>query len=298
MTEHLNQAAEGPDVQSIPGRREPHSSAGLPGPDKGGIIFEVTGIISTGELQGGMWLARSSSPETVDGGASGEEGGVLLERLAAAGPLLAVVAHPDDESFGLGAVLAALGAVGGEVRVLCFTHGEASTLGAREDLGRLREEGLQAAAVRLGLVGVSLYDFPDGGLATLEDKELDDVLEDHVAGVASLVAFEPLGVTGHPDHVAATSAAWRAARRHGLAVLEWGVAPSVAEQLNAELGTAFSPLEGPGSVELTVDRAVQRQAISCHASQAGDNVVLQRRLALSVDRERVRLREPAEPRRS
>ena len=42
--------------------------------------------------------------------------------------VLAVVAHPDDESFGLGAVLSAL--VIGDVRasVICFTHGEASAL--------------------------------------------------------------------------------------------------------------------------------------------------------------------------
>jgi hypothetical protein len=42
--------------------------------------------------------------------------------------VLAVVAHPDDESFGLGAVLAAVVGEGAEVGVLCLTHGEASTL--------------------------------------------------------------------------------------------------------------------------------------------------------------------------
>ena len=40
---------------------------------------------------------------------------------------LAVIAHPDDESFGLGGVLARLAADGTRVRVLCFTRGEAST---------------------------------------------------------------------------------------------------------------------------------------------------------------------------
>ena len=44
--------------------------------------------------------------------------------------LLAVVAHPDDESFGLGGVLAALAATGRRVSLLCFTAGEGSTLGA------------------------------------------------------------------------------------------------------------------------------------------------------------------------
>ncbi|HLI74718.1 MAG TPA: PIG-L family deacetylase, partial [Acidimicrobiales bacterium] len=53
-----------------------------------------------------------------------------IEEIALLGPALAVVAHPDDESFGLGAVLAALVRSGGDVRVLSFTHGEASTLGA------------------------------------------------------------------------------------------------------------------------------------------------------------------------
>jgi LmbE family N-acetylglucosaminyl deacetylase len=40
---------------------------------------------------------------------------------------MAVVAHPDDESFGLGALLSELTGVGVEVEVVCFTHGEAST---------------------------------------------------------------------------------------------------------------------------------------------------------------------------
>lgn len=44
--------------------------------------------------------------------------------------VLAVVAHPDDESFGLGAIIDGLTAGGMAVAVLCFTHGEPSTLHA------------------------------------------------------------------------------------------------------------------------------------------------------------------------
>lgn len=39
-----------------------------------------------------------------------------------------VVAHPDDESFGLGAIVDAFTRSGSGVEVLCLTHGEASTL--------------------------------------------------------------------------------------------------------------------------------------------------------------------------
>lgn len=41
---------------------------------------------------------------------------------------LAVIAHPDDESFGLGAVIDQLTAAGTAVHILCYSHGGASTL--------------------------------------------------------------------------------------------------------------------------------------------------------------------------
>jgi N-acetylglucosamine malate deacetylase 2 len=45
--------------------------------------------------------------------------------------VLAVVAHPDDETFGLGAVIDSLTSAGSAVHVLCFTRGEASTINER-----------------------------------------------------------------------------------------------------------------------------------------------------------------------
>jgi hypothetical protein len=50
--------------------------------------------------------------------------------LARARSVLAVYAHPDDETFGLGAALGAFVDAGTAVGGLCLTHGEASTLGA------------------------------------------------------------------------------------------------------------------------------------------------------------------------
>src|ERR1035441_6661208 len=52
---------------------------------------------------------------------------------------LVVIAHPDDESFGLGAVIDQLTAAGAAVHILCFTHGGASTLDQTQaDLHRAR----------------------------------------------------------------------------------------------------------------------------------------------------------------
>ena len=201
---------------------------------------------------------------------------------------LAVIAHPDDESFGLGAVLAALVSSGTTVDVLCFTAGEASTLGATEELGALRRDELRCAAERLGVGTVTVHDFPDGGLGDVESVLLDCAVSAQLGGASLLVAFEPGGVTGHPDHRAATAAATRVAADRGLPVLQWGITPEIAEQLNAELGTTFVGLGGVDALDITVDRAAQLAAIECHDSQARDNPVLRRRLELQGEVERVR----------
>jgi N-acetylglucosamine malate deacetylase 2 len=118
------------------------------------------------------------------------------------------------------------------------------------------------------------------------------VVEASLGDAATLVAFEPGGVTGHCDHRAATASAHRVAGRHRLTVVEWGVAATVAAALNAEFATTFVALEGDGTADVAVDRAAQRAAIACHHSQARDNPVLVRRLELAGPVERIRVRQP------
>lgn len=203
--------------------------------------------------------------------------------------VLAVCAHPDDESFGLGAVLADAASQGSEVSVLCFTAGEASTLGVGEEpLRQVRRREFEAAAAVLGLRSPRMLDYPDGQLSQVDLEELAG----HVAaaagqvGAAALLAFDLGGVTGHPDHHRATEAALVAADRLGLPVAGWAVPDDVAATLNAELGTRFSGRSpsGPTSV-LAVDRSVQQKAIACHVSQSISNPVLWRRLELQGERE-------------
>jgi LmbE family N-acetylglucosaminyl deacetylase len=199
---------------------------------------------------------------------------------------VAVVAHPDDESFGLGAVLSALSGMGVAVRVLCLTHGEASTLGSADDLAEVRAGELRRAAAVLGVRDVVLLDYPDGGLADVPVDALDAEVQEELGEADLVVVFEPGGVTGHPDHQAATAAAKRVAARHGVSVLEWGVPANVARTLNNEFGTTFVAAKG---VEIKVDRTAQLDAIHCHDSQAHDNPVLRRRLALQGASEHLHL---------
>lgn len=207
---------------------------------------------------------------------------------------LAVVAHPDDESFGLGAVVDVLADRGVESAVLCFTKGEASTLGAEQDgsLARIRAEELAAAAEVLRVSKVELFDYPDGGLAAVPLAELSARVSAAILAVSPshLLVLDPDGVTGHPDHRRATQAAVDAARAAGLPVLAWVLPDDVTRALNAEFGAAFTGSD-PAKLApaLHVDRSRQWEAIRCHRSQSADNPVLRRRLELLGDREYVRL---------
>jgi len=206
--------------------------------------------------------------------------------------LLAVVAHPDDETFGLGGIIARLTAVGSGVHILCYTHGEASTLNEnRGDLFSQREDELRSASAALGAATITLLDYPDASLAAQPPGELAA----HVTALTArhhldgLLTFDDTGVTGHPDHQAATAAAVLAGTTAGLPVLAWVLPEGVAGRLREETGHPFAG-QPPDRVDfcIPVDRASQRQAAWLHASQISASSVLWRRLELQGDREHLR----------
>lgn len=206
--------------------------------------------------------------------------------------LLAVCAHPDDETFGLGAVLTSFAARGTATHLLCLTHGEASTLGRDDrDLGTVRVAELRAAAGVLGLAPPQILDYPDGGLGDVPLGDLAELVERAAAesGADLLLAFDEEGVSGHPDHARATAAAVEAAGGIGLPVLAWTLPLRIAEALNSKFGTAFGGRRD-AEVDLTiaVDRALQLRAAMRHQTQATGNEVLTRRLELLGDREHLR----------
>jgi LmbE family N-acetylglucosaminyl deacetylase len=206
--------------------------------------------------------------------------------------VVAVVAHPDDESFGLGAVIDQMARAGAAVHVLCYTHGEASTLNQTgADLHTTRCQELARASDELGIATVDLLDYRDGQLCAVPPAELAaQVLiaasNYHPDG---LLAFDETGITGHPDHQAATAATVHAARSRGLPVLAWTLPDAVAGQLRQETGQPFAG-QPPGRIDLRiqVSRQTQRRAALAHASQIPPAAVLWRRLHLLGDHEHLR----------
>ncbi len=213
--------------------------------------------------------------------------------------VLAVVAHPDDESFGLGAVLDGFVRAGATVSVLCLTQGEASRLGSPgPDLSQMRAMELQNAARQLGVASAVLRTHPDGALDRVDPESLAAEVRRELdqRPAEGLVVFDPTGVSGHPDHAAASRAALDAASQRDLPVLGWTLPLATAAQLNDEFDAAFAG-HPDHDIDLVVrvDRDNQRMASLAHASQAVPTSVLWRRLELLGDHEHLRWLHAAVP---
>jgi LmbE family N-acetylglucosaminyl deacetylase len=124
--------------------------------------------------------------------------------------LMAVLAHPDDESLGFGGTLAKYAAEGIETSLVCATRGERGWTGepaaypGPRALGRLREAELLAAARALGIADVTLLDYLDGDLRRAAPREAVARIVREIRRVRPdvVVTFGPDGAYGHPDHVA------------------------------------------------------------------------------------------------
>ena len=134
--------------------------------------------------------------------------------------ILAVLAHPDDESFGMGGTLALYAQKGAEVHLVCATLGEAGTVDEEylenyDSISALREAELRCAAQSLGLSGLHLLDYRDSGMPDTPENEHPKALINHpveeVAGKVVrfirdikpdiVLTFDPIGGYKHPDHI-------------------------------------------------------------------------------------------------
>lgn len=134
--------------------------------------------------------------------------------------LLVALAHPDDETFGVGGVMARAVDEGHRVVIVCATRGEVGeiadpSLATPETLGEVRERELRSAARALGVTDVRFLGYRDSGMAGTPDNGHPAALlnadPDEVVGRLArvirdvrpdvLVTFEPGGIYGHPDHV-------------------------------------------------------------------------------------------------
>ena len=124
--------------------------------------------------------------------------------------LLAVFAHPDDETLGLGSTLARYAAEGLETYLVCATRGERGWFESEgpdpglEAVGRIRETELRCAAEQLSLREVNFLDYVDGDVDQANPEEIIGKIVTHIRRIKPqvVVTFGPDGAYGHPDHIA------------------------------------------------------------------------------------------------
>jgi LmbE family N-acetylglucosaminyl deacetylase len=127
--------------------------------------------------------------------------------------MMAILAHPDDESLGLGGVLARYAAEGIETFVLTATRGESGRYRGerdgpghpgREGLARIREAELRDAVRVLGVRELMLLGYQDGALDQVDPREAIARIAGHIRSVRPhvVLTFAPDGGYGHPDHIA------------------------------------------------------------------------------------------------
>jgi N-acetyl-1-D-myo-inositol-2-amino-2-deoxy-alpha-D-glucopyranoside deacetylase len=143
--------------------------------------------------------------------------------------LLAIFAHPDDESFCAGGALATLAAAGTRVDLLCLTRGEAGSVAPAllkaadvQSVAELRTNELERACELLGVQPPLWLTYQDSGFhrPSASPRRLVDAhrraVSEQIAGVIAtlepevLLTFDPHGFYGHPDHIATHHAALQA----------------------------------------------------------------------------------------
>lgn len=130
-----------------------------------------------------------------------------------------IFAHPDDESFTSGGTIAKLTKEGIEVKLISATKGEVGERGnpplanSNKELGKVREKELKQAGKVLGISEIFFLDYIDGTLKEIPQNELEVKISEilHKENPDIIVTFDKNGSSNHPDHIAISKVATKAA---------------------------------------------------------------------------------------
>jgi LmbE family N-acetylglucosaminyl deacetylase len=209
--------------------------------------------------------------------------------------ILAVFAHPDDESLACGGTLARMSDAGARVVLMCASHGErgSSSGPARDDgLGSVRAGELRRAAEILGASDLLIFDHPDGDLrwAAVSDLLAEIALTVRRFEPAAIITFGEDGLYWHLDHIGVSERTTAAVRTLGpdapplyYTTMPAGVMKAIADHAASRgwkappkgfwslTPDAFGLAAEPPTIVVDVADWAERKlaAIRCHRSQTG-----------------------------
>ncbi|MDQ3661255.1 MAG: PIG-L family deacetylase [Actinomycetota bacterium] len=133
---------------------------------------------------------------------------MTISEPAALGTILGVWAHPDDETYLSGGLMAAAVRAGHRVACVTATRGEGGSLDEKrwpsETLAEVREQELAEALGLLGVLEHRWLGYADGACARVPQEEAVALVGGFIEEFEpdSVLTFGPEGMTGHPDHKA------------------------------------------------------------------------------------------------
>ena len=206
--------------------------------------------------------------------------------------LLAVFAHPDDESYRPGGTLALLARRGVRVHLLTATRGEAGSCGdpplcRLDELAAVREQELCCACTALGIELSLILGYQDGHLSEADPEQLITHILDMVREVRPqvILTFGPDGLSGHPDHVAIGRSSAEAFHRAEEVTALYTVA--VPRSVVERLGMPYVQPVPDEAIALKVDVSpvweAKLAAIRCHATQLSSSPIMR----ASVEQQRL-----------
>jgi N-acetylglucosamine malate deacetylase 2 len=197
--------------------------------------------------------------------------------------LLAVFAHPDDETFRPGGTLALLAQQGVRVQVLTATRGQAGSCGnppmcSPEDLPVVRERELRCACTALGILPPILLDYQDGHLTEVDPNEVIEQIIRIAEAVRPqvLLTFGPDGLSGHPDHILIGQLVKNIfdCMTQVLALYTVAVPQSLAMRLDMHQIRAVPDELITLTVDVSAAWEAKLAAIRCHRTQLGESPIL------------------------
>jgi LmbE family N-acetylglucosaminyl deacetylase len=200
-----------------------------------------------------------------------------------------VFAHPDDETFCVGGIVAKYAAAGVKIDLFCATDGDAGKaagipVSSREELAAIRRKETRAAADLLGIDTIEFGGYRDGEVERADQTKLigDIVAFLRRANPSVVIGFGPEGApTGHRDHKAMSRATFAAFFLAPLrsAYAGDGLEPHTVDRLyfhawDFPLGDPNLKLESVAStcsIDVRAFRQRKEAAFRAHATQQGSS---------------------------
>jgi LmbE family N-acetylglucosaminyl deacetylase len=203
--------------------------------------------------------------------------GILSKKENTAMKILAIFAHPDDESYGPAGTLARATHEGHAVALLTLTHGESASLGisrqlSAENLAERRSQELKSAAEKIGIQKINLLDLADKKLQYIPDQNGTSIICNEITSINPdiLITYHDNTISGHPDHLAVTKWVINAVKQvqNPPKLFLYGLDQTQTSMIDFQRLFAVTQSEITHKINVEGYISVKSAAIRCHKTQS------------------------------